>query len=118
MTEVKKVFSGNSSGSLQGEGSLTSDREKEIMHLVVQGYRDCDIAERLSINELAVREDLHNLFDKFAVSNRLELALYAIHHRLMDQSDPQLPGERGPSFSLGCRIQNAWVGLRRRFRKT
>lgn len=104
MTEVKKVFSRNSSGSLQGEASLTSGREKEIVQLVVQGYRDCDIAERLSINELTVKEDLDSLFDRFAVSNRLELALYTIHNRLMDQPGAQLPEERVSGFSLGLTL--------------
>jgi DNA-binding NarL/FixJ family response regulator len=31
---------------------------------------------------------LHNIFDKLGVSDRLELALYAIHHRLIEHELP------------------------------
>jgi DNA-binding NarL/FixJ family response regulator len=33
-----------------------------------------------------VTTPLPNIFDKLGVSDRLELALYAIHHRLIDQA--------------------------------
>jgi DNA-binding NarL/FixJ family response regulator len=29
---------------------------------------------------------MHNIFDKLGVSDRLELALYALHHRLIDHA--------------------------------
>jgi two-component system, NarL family, nitrate/nitrite response regulator NarL len=38
------------------------------------------------ISEQTVKNHLHNIFDKLGVSDRLELALYAIHHRLIDQT--------------------------------
>jgi two-component system nitrate/nitrite response regulator NarL len=38
------------------------------------------------ISEQTVKNHLHNIFDKLGVSNRLGLALYAIHHRLIDQT--------------------------------
>jgi DNA-binding NarL/FixJ family response regulator len=117
MTEGKKVLTTSLRGRPQREKSLTSDREKEIVQLVVQGYRDCDIAERLFINELTVKQDLQSIFCKLGVSNRLELALYTIQHRLMDKSNPPLSGERGTGFSFGCRVRNAWVDLRRRLPK-
>src|SRR5437879_2138340 len=63
-----------------------SDREKEILQLVAQGFRNKEIGEKLFISEQTVKNHLHNIFDKLGVSDRLELALYAIHHRLIDQS--------------------------------
>ena len=45
-----------------------------------------EIGEKLFISEQTVKNHLHNIFDKLGVSDRLELALYAIHHRLIDQS--------------------------------
>src|SRR6266851_4709363 len=62
------------------------DREKEIVQLVAQGFRNKEIGEKLFISEQTVKNHLHNIFDKLGVSDRLELALYAIHHRLIDQS--------------------------------
>src|SRR2546422_962738 len=68
------------------EKPLLSDREKEIVQLVAQGYRNKEIGEKLFISEQTVKNHLHNIFDKLGVSDRLELALYAIHHRLIDQT--------------------------------
>jgi two-component system nitrate/nitrite response regulator NarL len=64
---------------------LVSDREKEIVQLVVQGFRNKEIGVKLFISEQTVKNHLHNIFDKLGVSDRLELALYAIHHRWVDQ---------------------------------
>ena len=68
------------------EKPLLSDREKEIVQLVAQGFRNKEIGEKLFISEQTVKNHLHNIFDKLGVSDRLELALYAIHHRLIDQT--------------------------------
>jgi DNA-binding NarL/FixJ family response regulator len=38
------------------------------------------------IGEQTVKNRLHNIFGKLGVSGRLELAPYAIHHRLIDQT--------------------------------
>jgi len=85
MTEVKKVFSRSSGGEQRGEESPTSDREKEIVQLVVQGYGDQEISKRLSLEEQAVNDYMRGIFDKFGVSNRLELTLYAIQYHLIGQ---------------------------------
>ena len=42
----------------------------------------------LFISEQTVKNHLHNIFDKQGVSDRLELALYAIHHRLVEHELP------------------------------
>ncbi len=50
-----------------------SGREKEIAQLAVQGYRNREIAARLFISEVTVKNHLHNIFRKVGVSHRLEL---------------------------------------------
>ncbi len=82
--EVMKAFSKSADGGPRREKPLLSDREKEIVQLVAQGYRNKEIGERLFISEQTVKNHLHNIFDKLGVSDRLELALYAIHHRLIE----------------------------------
>lgn len=62
--------------------SLLSAREREIVGLVCQGYRNKEIAEKMFISEQTVKNHLHNIFDKLGVSDRLELALYAIHKKI------------------------------------
>jgi DNA-binding NarL/FixJ family response regulator len=69
---------------LRDQGATLSTREREIVGLIAQGFKNKDMAERLFISEQTVKNHLHNIFDKLGVSDRLELALYAIHHKLHD----------------------------------
>jgi DNA-binding NarL/FixJ family response regulator len=74
---------GSSPGSSKGrERSPLSAREREIVALVAQGYKNKEMAEKMFISEQTVKNHLHNIFDKLGVSDRLELALYAIHKGL------------------------------------
>ena len=59
-----------------------SQREREIIVLIAQGYKNKEIAEKMFITEQTVKNHLHNIFDKLGVSDRLELALFAIHNSL------------------------------------
>src|SRR6201987_3028463 len=89
--EVIDAFKKSAESGQRREKPLLSEREKEIVQLVAQGFRNREIGEKLFISEQTVKNHLHNIFDKLGVSDRLELALYAIHHRLVDQA---LPKER------------------------
>jgi DNA-binding NarL/FixJ family response regulator len=63
-----------------------SDRELRIISAVVQGYKNRDIAMQLYTSEQMVKNALRNIFDKIGVSDRLELALFTIHHRILAQA--------------------------------
>jgi DNA-binding NarL/FixJ family response regulator len=67
---------------LRGRDFGLTPRELEIVTLVVAGYSNPDIAQRCSISEQTVKHHVSNIFDKLGVSNRLELALFAVNHRL------------------------------------
>jgi len=69
-------------GKSTRERSQLSQREREIIVLIAQGYKNKEIAEKMFITEQTVKNHLHNVFDKLGVSDRLELALYAIHNSL------------------------------------
>jgi two-component system, NarL family, nitrate/nitrite response regulator NarL len=58
-------------------------REMQILTLVVAGKTNREVAKRFSISEQTVKHHVTNIFDKVGVYNRLELALFAIHHSLM-----------------------------------
>src|ERR1700685_2362890 len=76
---------GHTSSSNSGKGrerSPLSAREREIVALVAQGYKNKEMAEKMFISEQTVKNHLHNIFDKLGVSDRLELALYTIHKGL------------------------------------
>jgi DNA-binding NarL/FixJ family response regulator len=59
-------------------------RELDIVGAIVEGYANKDIAKRFSISEDTVKHHLTNIFDKAGVSSRLELALFAVHHKLVE----------------------------------
>jgi len=57
-------------------------RERSIIACLVQGWRNREIGHHLHITEQTVKNYLRAIYDKVGVSDRLELALYAIHQRL------------------------------------
>jgi len=71
-----------SENGARGKDYGLTTRELEIVTLVVAGYSNPDIAQRCSISEQTVKHHISNIFDKLGVSNRLELALFAVNHRL------------------------------------
>ncbi len=71
---------------VRDQAGALSNREREIVILVAQGFKNKEMAERMFISEQTVKNHLHNIFDKLGVSDRLELALYAVHHHLHEPS--------------------------------
>jgi len=60
-------------------------RELEIVRMVVGGSTNKEIAEKLAIGENTVKSHLTHIFNKVGASSRIELALFAEHHRLLDR---------------------------------
>jgi DNA-binding NarL/FixJ family response regulator len=60
-----------------------TDHELQIVGHVVQGYKNREIALRLGTTEPAIKNALRKIFDKTGVYGRLELALFAVHHRTL-----------------------------------
>ena len=59
-----------------------SKRELEVLLLVSQGQNNREIAEILTVSEKTVRNHVSNLLEKLNLSNRVELATYAVKHHL------------------------------------
>jgi DNA-binding NarL/FixJ family response regulator len=58
-------------------------RELEVVTCIVEGCSNKDVAKQFAISEETVKRHLSNIFDKTGVSTRLELALFAIAHKLV-----------------------------------
>ncbi|PYS41543.1 MAG: DNA-binding response regulator [Acidobacteria bacterium] len=58
-------------------------REMEVLTAIVEGYSNKEIAKKFSISEQTVKHHLSSIFTKVGVSNRLELALFSVHHQLV-----------------------------------
>jgi DNA-binding NarL/FixJ family response regulator len=66
--------------------STLTAREKEVVELICKGLKNKLIAEKLFITETTVRHHLTSVFNKFDISSRLELVVYAFKHNLIDTS--------------------------------
>ena len=58
-------------------------KEMRIVALIVQGCKNREIATRLKTTEQVIKNYLRSIYDKTGVSDRLELALFTIHHRAL-----------------------------------
>ena len=58
-------------------------KEMRIVALIVQGCKNREIASRLKTTEQVIKNYLRSIYDKTGVSDRLELALFTIHHRVL-----------------------------------
>ncbi len=56
-------------------------RERQVVAAIVVGCTNADIAEKFAISSKTVKHHLTKVFDKLGVSNRLELALFAVRRR-------------------------------------
>ncbi len=63
--------------------SRLTDKELMIVACVTQGMKNKEIAVEVGTTEQVVKNYLRKVYDKLGVSDRLELALYCIHHRLL-----------------------------------
>jgi DNA-binding NarL/FixJ family response regulator len=63
-----------------------SPRELRIVALIVQGFKNKEIADQLGTTEQVVKNYLRAVYDKIGVSDRLELALFTIHHRILAEA--------------------------------
>ena len=61
-------------------------RELEIVRMVVGASTNKEIGQKLAIGENTVKSHLTHIFNKVGASSRIELALFAAHHRLLDSA--------------------------------
>jgi DNA-binding NarL/FixJ family response regulator len=60
-----------------------SQRELQVVSAVVTGLSNKEIAVRFALSEDTVKHHLTRIFSKLGVSNRLELALFAMNYGLL-----------------------------------
>jgi DNA-binding NarL/FixJ family response regulator len=76
--------------STDSVGTRVRDRltpkEMQIVALIVQGCKNKEIALQLGTKEQVIKNYLRGIYDKTGVSDRLELALFTIHHRVLAEA--------------------------------
>jgi two-component system nitrate/nitrite response regulator NarL len=65
-------------------------RELDVVSLIVKGMSNRDIAKQFELSEETVKRHLSNIFDKLNISTRLELAIFAISHKLVPNTDKSI----------------------------
>ena len=65
-------------------------KEIHIVALIVQGCKNRVIAIRLKTTEQVIKNYLRNIYDKTGVSDRLELAVFTFHHRMLAQAAAEM----------------------------
>jgi len=81
VAQMARLLEANPERQVRPAETLTQ-REKTVISYLLQGWRNREIAQHLSITEQTVKNHLRTIYDKVGVSDRLELVLYAIHQHL------------------------------------
>jgi DNA-binding NarL/FixJ family response regulator len=80
-----------------------SPKELAIIGCITRGMRNKEIAYQIGTTEQVVKNYLRKIYDKLGVSDRLELALYCMHHETLKKGNPMneapvpipVPAQRG-----------------------
>ena len=81
-SEAAEVLVHSSSPTLPGVDDLT-EREREVLGLMVEGLNNSEIAERLVVSTSTIKFHIANIFTKLGVDNRVAAVSLALQRRLV-----------------------------------
>ena len=70
-----------------------SKKELAIISCITRGMRNKEIAYQIGTTEQVIKNYLRKVYDKLGVSDRLELALYCLHHQLLKKYDQEVDAQ-------------------------
>jgi two-component system, NarL family, nitrate/nitrite response regulator NarL len=88
LVEALRKFLSNGNGSTSPKDLGLTPRELEIISNIAAGRSNKQVGQEFRISERTVKHHLTNIFSKVGVSNRLELALFAFNHQLINNQAP------------------------------
>jgi DNA-binding NarL/FixJ family response regulator len=74
---------------------LLSEREQQVVAMIVEGMTNKEISRQLGISEHTVKNHIFRIFDKLGISSRVELLLYVLTPRA-EQKNSLLSGSPAP----------------------
>lgn len=81
---MNKLRGGIQKGNGMNDPSELTDREREILYLILKQFSNQDIANQLFISTRTVEAHKRNLLEKTGSKNVAGLVLYAIEHRIFE----------------------------------
>ena len=85
--EIAQQLALKHTGLMEATGSIfskLSDRELEIAMMTVKGERPAAIADKLNVSPKTINSYRYRIFDKFDITNDVELVHLAIKHGVFD----------------------------------
>lgn len=64
--------------------NILTQREKEILSLLIEGYSNKEIAEKLIISIHTVKAHIESIYRKFEVHNKVQAAIHAVYYKIID----------------------------------
>jgi DNA-binding NarL/FixJ family response regulator len=80
--------------------SRLTPRERQVLKMVVAGHSNKEIAQQWTVSEETIKHHLTRMFDKVGAANRVELAMLATRHGLLDMYDADIPATHNHSEGL------------------
>ncbi len=74
--------------------SKLTPREQQVLRMVVAGHSNKEIAQQWTVSEETIKHHLTRMFDKVGAANRVELAMLATRHGLLDTFDHEASAAR------------------------
>lgn len=84
-----KQMSDNPPDELHKEWVLLSKRETMVLERLVLGETNDQIAKALSLSENTVKVHVRHILEKLHLQNRIQAAVYAIRHGLLEESEKE-----------------------------
>jgi DNA-binding NarL/FixJ family response regulator len=117
LTCVQRPADATHSEDEDSVGARVRDRltpkEMKIVALIVQGCKNKEIAQRLGTTEQVIKNYLRSVYDKTGVSDRLELALFTIHHKILAAAAAEaVNGLQQPAAANGLQTATTTLQMR------
>jgi two-component system nitrate/nitrite response regulator NarL len=97
--DLKELVLDNAAPEQPAERYGLTRREMQMVAAIVEGSSNREIAQKFNVREDTVKHHLTSIFSKLGVSTRLELALFAIEHRLVSKGGDAFKGAPADSHS-------------------
>lgn len=84
---AKRLVKELTSSETQKEEAKLTKREKDVLGMLVKGYSNRDMAEKMFISEKTVKNHMTSIFRKLGVKDRTQAAVYALKNNLVPEDE-------------------------------